>query len=300
MSLIKRIAIGLAGLVTLLAAISLVLLQDRPAEPVTGERLLIAGPAGDLVYHRLGSGEAVVLLPSFARSAADFNALARALAEAGYRTLALQPRGIEGSALGGLDPSLRDYAADIVAMLEAEGVDRAKAVVGHAYGNRVARVFAVHFPDRVQKLVLLAAGGGKPPPPETNAAIRKAIFGLSSEGREKAIALAFFADSAVPPSWMRGWYPLAALHQARATAAQPYSSWSHGGNTPMLIIQPTEDKPAPAADAQALAARLGARVEFHLLPGAGHALLPEQPEAVATRILSYLRAEESAQQWSPR
>ena len=155
MSLIKRIAIGLAGLVTLLAAISLVLLHDRPAEPVTGERLLITGPAGDLVYHRLGSGEAVVLLPSFARSAADFNALARALAEAGYRTLALQPRGIEGSALGGLDPSLRDYAADIVAMLEAEGVDRAKAVVGHAYGNRVARVFAVHFPDRVQKLVLL-------------------------------------------------------------------------------------------------------------------------------------------------
>ena len=28
----------------------------------------------------------------------------------------------------------------------------------------------------------------------------------------------------------------------------------------------------------------------HVIPNAGHALLPEQPEAVAAHILSYLRA----------
>ena len=295
MALIKRIALGLAVLVALVMTIGVVMLQDRPAEAAVGERVRISGPAGDLVYHRLGSGEAVVLVPSFARSAADFNALARALAEAGYRTLAIQPRGIEGSSFGGFDPSLRDYAADIAAILKAEGVLSARAIVGHAYGNRVARVFAVYYPDRVEKLALLAAGGGKPPSPEINAAIRKGIFGFSDEEREKAIALAFFADGTVPPSWLRGWYPLAALHQARATTAQAYSSWSHGGDTPMLILQPTEDKPAPPADAQALAAQLGARVEFLLVPRAGHALLPEQPEAVAKQIWSYLRVKGNEQ-----
>lgn len=290
MSILKRIAAGAVVVVTLLAVAGFVLLKDRPAEPAAGERITIRGPAGDLVYHRLGVGETIVLLPSFARSASDFNALAHTLGAAGYRTLMMQPRGIEGSSLGSFDAGLGDYAADVAAVLDAEGISSVRAIIGHAYGNRVARAFAVHYPHRVDKLILLAAGGGKPPPPEISAAIRTAVFGLSGNRRERAIALAFFAGDAVPQSWVVGWYPLAALQQARATSAQAYSDWSHGGSTPMLILQPADDRAAPAEDSKVLAERHGGRVVRHVIPHAGHALLPEQPEAVASHILAYLRA----------
>ncbi|ENO81120.1 putative hydrolase [Thauera sp. 27] len=288
MTMLKRSVACTLIVILLLIAGLIVVLQDRRAEAAAGTRIVIGGPAGDLVYHRLGQGEAVVLLPSFARSAADFNQLAQALADAGYRSLAIQPQGIEGSAFGSLDVSLADYAADIAAVLDAEGVATAHAVVGHAYGNRVARVFAVNHPERVRKLVLLAAGGGKPPPPDINAAIRKAVFGFDGAARDAAIALAFFAGETVPAAWVKGWYPLAALHQTRATTAQSYSSWSHGGSAPMLILQPADDTAAAPADSEKLATQLGERATRHVIANAGHALLPEQAEAVALHILRYL------------
>lgn len=288
MTMLKRSVACTLIVILLLIAGLIVVLQDRRAEAAAGTRIVIGGPAGDLVYHRLGQGEAVVLLPSFARSAADFNQLAQALADVGYRSLAIQPQGIEGSAFGSLDVSLADYAADIAAVLDAEGVATAHAVVGHAYGNRVARVFAVNHPERVRKLVLLAAGGGKPPPPDINAAIRKAVFGFDGAARDAAIALAFFAGETVPAAWVKGWYPLAALHQTRATTAQSYSSWSHGGSAPMLILQPADDTAAAPADSEKLAAQLGARATRRVIANAGHVLLPEHPEAVAAHILRYL------------
>lgn len=286
--LLKRSAIFTLAVLTLVLTGLGVILQGRPAEAAASERVVITGPGGDLVYHRLGQGAAAILLPSFARSAADFNCLAQALADAGYRSLAVQPRGIEGSALGTLDVSLADYATDVAAVLDAEGVATARGVIGHAYGNRVARGFAVKHPERVRKLVLLAAGGGKPPPPDINAAIRKAVFGFDGEAREAAIALAVFAGEVVPAAWITGWYPLAALHQTRATTAQAHSSWSHGGSTSMLIPQPADDTAAAPADSKKLAAQLVARATRHVIANAGHAPLPEQPEAVASHILRYL------------
>lgn len=286
----RRAGVGVLAAVVVLAGLGALLLRDRPAEPAYGERVVIRGPAGELAYHRAGAGEAVVLLPSFARSASDFNALARALQAAGYRSLALQPRGVEGSVLGGWRVGLRDYAADVAAMLDAEGVARAQAIVGHAYGNRVARVFATAYPARVEALVLLAAGGGSPPPPEVSAAIRKAVFGIGEAGRAAAIAFAFFAPgNAVPAAWQRGWYPLAALQQTRATTAQDYAGWRDGGSAPMLLLQPADDLPAPPEQSRALAARHPERVRRELIAGAGHALLPERPDEVAGRFLAYLR-----------
>ena len=44
-----------------------------------------------------GSGETIVILPSLARGALDFDPLARRLAVAGYRVISIDPRGIGGS-----------------------------------------------------------------------------------------------------------------------------------------------------------------------------------------------------------
>ncbi len=67
-----------------------------------------------------GSGPLVVLLPSLGRGAADFDPIAERLADAGYRVLRPQPRGIGRSRgpMTGID--LHDYAADVAAVIEHE------------------------------------------------------------------------------------------------------------------------------------------------------------------------------------
>src|SRR3954449_8505755 len=86
-----------------------------------------------------GSGEVVVLLPGMGRPASDLDPFAALLLLAGYRVLQPDPRGLGSQGtLNGL--TLHDLAADVAAVIEREG-GRA-VVIGHGFGNRVARMVA--------------------------------------------------------------------------------------------------------------------------------------------------------------
>ena len=141
-----------------------------------------------------GQGPLIVLLPSLGRGAADFDPIAARLAAAGYRVLRPQPRGIGGSTgpLTGID--LHDCAADIAAVIAHEQHGPA-FVVGHAFGNRVARMLATDRPELVRAVSLVAANVGKAPsPPNVREAIRNSANpSLPEEVRLEALRFAFFA-----------------------------------------------------------------------------------------------------------
>ena len=63
------------------------------------ERKLIPTPAGQVELLVEGKGPRIVLLPSLARGATDFDEIAPIIAAAGFRVLRPQPRGI-GVSLG--------------------------------------------------------------------------------------------------------------------------------------------------------------------------------------------------------
>ena len=111
-------------------------------------------------------------MPSLGRGAGDFDVIAKSLAGAGYRVLRPQPRGI-GASRGPWDGvKLEDLAADIAAVIDAMPSGPA-FVVGHAFGNRVARTLATVQPDFVKAVGLVAANvGHNPSPPDVRAAIR--------------------------------------------------------------------------------------------------------------------------------
>src|SRR4051794_22777832 len=89
----------------------------------------------------LGEGAPLVLLPGLGRSSSDLLPLAELLAEAGYGVLLPSPRGMEGST-GPLDGlTLHDLAADIAVLIEG-WTEGPVTVIGHAFGNRVARTLA--------------------------------------------------------------------------------------------------------------------------------------------------------------
>jgi len=122
------------------------------------------GPDEKLTYFLQGPprGETVVLLPGLGRGADEFRELAGALNKAGYRTVAIQSRGIGRSGPVLANPTYNKFADDVALVLNdiPGGIAGGKAhVLGYEFGNRIARMYAVKYPEHVGSLVLLACGG---------------------------------------------------------------------------------------------------------------------------------------------
>lgn len=148
------------------------------------------GPDVSLTYFLQGParGETVVLLPGMGRGASDFRELAAALNNIGYRTVAIQPRGIGRSGPILTDPTYDQFADDVALVLRdiPGGIPGGRAhVIGYEFGNRVARMFAVRYPERVRSLVLLACGGQKVSPSLSHTKASKAT--QSRPGSPKSV-----------------------------------------------------------------------------------------------------------------
>lgn len=241
-----------------------------------------------------GRGPLVVLLPSLGRGASDFDDLAARIAAAGHRTAAVNPRGI-GNSKGPEPHSLGDYARDVFETIKALQPPRARepikpvVLIGHAYGNRLARAVAAKYPEAVSRLVLLASGGQIAMAPAINKALNDVFDpALSPEAHIAAVRTAFFAPGNDPEVWRDGWYGAVARQQQTAVRNSPPDTWVAGGNKPIHIIQAAQDAVAPPANAEALRAAHPDRVEVAVLENAGHAMLPEQPDRLARLVLERL------------
>lgn len=247
-------------------------------------------PGARLHVRVQGRGHEVVLLPSLGRGSEDFERLAADLVAAGLRVILPEPRGLGESQSVELPASLHDLARDVACVLEATCV-RPATVVGHAFGNRVGRMLACDRPDLVRDLVLIAAGGIVPMDPSIQASLL-ACFDLAQPREEhlRHVARAFFADPAHATRWAAGWHPDVAYVQIAAGRATAVEEWWEAGQRPILVLQPARDAIAPAENARRLRAALGPeRVQIVEIAGAGHAALPEQPDAIARAVVRFVR-----------
>jgi pimeloyl-ACP methyl ester carboxylesterase len=235
-----------------------------------------------------GSGPAIVLLPSLGRGAEDFEEIAAALAAAGYRVLRPQPRGI-GRSVGPLaNIDLHDYAADAAAVIE-HAAGEAAFVVGHAFGNRVARMLAVVRPELVRAVALIAANVGKDPsPPDMRKAIRDSADPTVNEAqRLAALQFAFFAPGNDARVWLTGWHPEVLAAQRLAGDKTPRAQDYAAGRAPVLYLQPEHDPLARVKDVDDYRRALGERVTVVVIPNASHAVIVEQPGLVSAALTAY-------------
>jgi pimeloyl-ACP methyl ester carboxylesterase len=234
-----------------------------------------------------GSGALIVLLPSLGRAADDYDALAEALAQAGYRVLRPTPRGI-GKSTGPAKASLHDYAEDIAQVITHE--DKGPAIVlGHAYGNWVARTVAADHPALVRGVVIAAAASRKFDPRLGGYIDKSEDASLPEAERLKYLHMTFFAAASDPRMWLTGWYPQAkALQRNARTATETESFWG-AGRAPMLDLMAAEDPFRLPATVNENRLEFGERVSVAVIPNASHALIPEQPAAVAAAVLAWLR-----------
>lgn len=236
-----------------------------------------------------GRGHDVVVLPSYGRDGGkDFNTLAAALAAAGHRVLRPQPRGIAGSTGPMQAVTMEDLADDVAVVIDQLGSTPA-VVLGHAFGNFVARVVATNHPDKVAAVILAAASGRSVDPGVNSAPLRAGDLTLPQSERLAALRLAFFAPGHDPSIWLSGWYPKTLTMQHEAVKRLNPAPYWGAGDAPILEII-AEDDPFHARDEWGdLRAELGGRVTTEVIQSASHALFPEQPDAVAETIIGYLR-----------
>jgi pimeloyl-ACP methyl ester carboxylesterase len=270
-------------------SVSSPLAADRRAQAHRAVRI-VPTPSGQIEVWIEGEGPSAVMIPSLGRGVADFDDLAHRLVDEGFQVLRPQPRGVGASAGAMSEITLHDLAADVACAIEALGSAPAM-VVAHAFGQRVARVLAADRPDLVSGIAMLAAGGKIPPLPGAQEALA-GVFrtDLPDAERMEHIRFAFFAPGNDPAVWREGWYRDTARAQQAAGRATPVDGWwNAGAATPLLIVQGLQDTIAPPENGHLMQRELGARVELLDIDGAGHALLPEQPDAIARAVIAFAR-----------
>jgi pimeloyl-ACP methyl ester carboxylesterase len=236
-----------------------------------------------------GEGPGIVLLPSLARDSEDYDVVAEGLAAAGYRVLRPQPRGIGRSRGPMVNVSLHDFARDIAEVVKQLGGDRS-VLVGHAYGNWVARMTAVDHPQLVRGVVIAAAAAKQYAPELTIAVTKAGDPAVPDAERLAALRFAFFAPGNDATVWLTGWHPEIRESQRAAVAAVRQDQWWSGGSAPLLDLQAADDPFRPAVKRNEMKDEFGDRVTVTVIPNASHALFPEQPKAVVAALVPWVRS----------
>jgi 3-oxoadipate enol-lactonase len=111
-----------------------------------------AGDGTSIYYETWGRGEPLLLISGLATDLRIW-ACQRLVFGRRFRCIALDNRGSGRSDKPPGPYTLEQMAADAVAVLDAEGVDRVH-VIGHSMGSYIAQVMAVEHPERLRSLTL--------------------------------------------------------------------------------------------------------------------------------------------------
>jgi pimeloyl-ACP methyl ester carboxylesterase len=190
--------------------------------------------------------------------------------------------------------TLHDFAADVAMVLDHLKCGPS-VVVGHAWGSQPARMLAADRPDLVRGVVMAAASAGKLPPGSTEkpfSRLRTEIDGsgdmsLPESKRLEYLQVAFLRPEGNPRLWLDGWNKAAHNAQAHARMYTPVEEYFSAGETvPILDLQAEHDAVVVKG---VMKSYLGERVEVQVIKGAGHAMAPEQPEAMASAIINFVK-----------
>jgi non-heme chloroperoxidase len=255
---------------------------------------LASGPRVRYAEQGDRGGTPIVLLPGYTDSWFSYSRVLPRLPPR-YHAYALDQRGHGDSERPDCCYAVEDFAADVVAFLDAVGVERA-SLVGHSGSCLVARRVAEAHPERVARLVLLGSPqslGDSQEELELQAAVRAlqdpvpVQFARELQGAAAHVTLpeAFFeglvAESLKLPA--RVWK--AALEGLFAFDDRA-DLWRI--TAPTLLVWGEWDRWLPREEEEHLGAILPeARVVVY--PATGHSPNWERPERVAADLDTFLR-----------
>lgn len=258
-----------------------------------------------------GHGEPLVLLPGWPQTWWSFNKILPALAKH-YTVIAVDLRGMGGSAkpAGGYDK--KTMAADVHDLIRQLGYDSVN-IAGHDIGAMVAHSFAVNHREATRKLVLMDVGHPDPSLYDLPLLVRPGqgfslwwfAFNQVQSLPEKLITgrsrhiVDYFMD-AFPPD------PSAIDDLSRRVYAHAYAgpdairagnAWYQAFHQDVVDFAGYGKITAPFLGLtseysfesnQAVWSGQGTDVRVHKVPGTGHFLAEENPQAVISELTAFL------------
>ena len=150
-------------------------------------------------YIEKGQGEPLILLHGNGENCDYFAGQIDEFAQY-YHVYALDTRGHGKTPRGDTPFTIRQFADDLLAFMEAHGIDKAH-ILGFSDGGNIAMVFAMKYPERVLRLILdganLDAKGVKPSiqiPIEIGYRFAKMFAKKSAEARKHAELLGLMVN----------------------------------------------------------------------------------------------------------
>jgi len=250
-------------------------------------------------YHRLGSGEPLVLLNGDAMAMSLWpDRLLESLA-ARFQVILFDYPGIgRSSAADGPCWQIPALATDVQRFLEALIPDRRPIhLLGFSSGGEIALQIAVRQPSWLGGVVVVAADAGGSQfvgDPAVMQRISQAepeeLLGMLFPAGAQQALQAYAAELMGRPQDVPDPAVLAAQEQAwRAWLAEGIWDELPSISNPLLILQGEQDQLVEAENARRLAGRIpGAQLE--LVAAAGHGLLMQEPTDCADRIIRFLEA----------
>lgn len=271
-------------------------------DPVREEIVVVDGVRLHVLEWGRVDAPPVLVLHGFTGHARQAELTARVLADR-YRVVALDQRGH-----GDSDPAdiygAVPMAADVVAVLDALGIERC-ALVGHSLGGIVGACAVALHPERFTHLVL--GDIGPEPAPEGVARIRgnvaeRAEFTSVDDAVEAQMALNPTADPAamrhrvehnlIPAAdGLLTWKYDPALRDGTARyenyASDEQWAFLAAIPVPVLILRGERSDILSVHIAERMLAA-NPRASLVTIPGSGHSIATDAPEAVATAIDDFL------------
>lgn len=269
--------------------------------PVPQHRFVALGNGHRMHYHEAGAGPAVMFLHGSGPGASGFSNFKGnfpVLAERGFRALVPDSLGFGHSD----KPEDVTYTAEFHVdafrrFLDALGVERL-SLIGNSHGGAMALAFALAYPERVERLVLMAPGGLE----ERDVymampgirAMMKAVFGsqpMTLEGLRKVFELQLYNKSLITDQTLEERFQIAKDQPKCVIATQTVPSFSERLSElqcPILAFWGMNDQFCPPSGAWTLATR-AKRCKVLTVSECGHWVMVEYPDLFNRLCADFLR-----------
>jgi len=256
----------------------------------------------ELFYESRGSGYPLVLIPGVSSGAWNWYKQVDELSGS-FRVITFDPRGISRSLLPegiGAEISIPALAGDVAALLDDLGIAKAH-VLGASFGGFVAQEFALRFPERLRKLVLVCTSFGGMRHVAPRAEVMQtftAAAGMSTAERIRTnLGPAFESEFAKrhpeiveEVCLLREANPVPEdIYYQQFKAAMTFDAEEQVGEirAETLVITGSDDAIVPMANSENLAAAIaGSRLE--VIADGGHLFFIEQPETFNRAVTGFL------------
>lgn len=252
-----------------------------------------------MAYDDNGAGPAVLLIHGFPLNRRMWLPQAEALAAAGYRVITPDLRGFGESDVPDSGYSMELFADDMIALLDHLGIERA-IVGGMSMGGYVLLNMLERYRQRIAAacFIVTRSGADDEAGKAKRLAMARDVATFGSQVVADIFAKLLFADETMKnrpelpaqvAGWMRATDPLGVAGGLLAMADRKDSTPLLGNlRLPALVIGAEEDRAIPLENVGIFTAALPQSTSC-VIPGAGHMVNMEQPEAFNACLLEFLK-----------